>query len=111
MLCGPQAPARVLRPAGRRHGPCTSAAPASVHRDPGHRGTSATVARTRARRQIFRATDPRLSDRGGVYCENCDIAPLATEESQRWEHVRAWACDDDRAERLWEISEKMLADA
>ncbi|MCA8898006.1 MAG: SDR family NAD(P)-dependent oxidoreductase [Hyphomonas sp.] len=60
---------------------------------------------------VWCATDPRLSDRGGVYCENCDIAPLATEESQRWEHVRAWACDDDRAERLWEISEKMLADA
>ncbi|MCA8905228.1 MAG: oxidoreductase, partial [Hyphomonas sp.] len=53
---------------------------------------------------VWCATDPRLSDRGGVYCENCDIAPLATEESQRWEHVRAWACDDDRAERLWEIS-------
>lgn len=60
---------------------------------------------------VWCATDPRLSDHGGVYCEDCDIAPLATEESQRWEHVRAWACDDDRAERLWEISEKMLADA
>ncbi|MEZ5953292.1 MAG: oxidoreductase [Hyphomonas sp.] len=60
---------------------------------------------------VWCATDPRLADRGGVYCEDCDIAPLATDASQRWEHVRAWACDDERAERLWEISEKLLADA
>nr|WP_321442227.1 oxidoreductase [uncultured Hyphomonas sp.] len=60
---------------------------------------------------VWAATSPQLEGRGGVYCENCDIAQFATEDSQRWEHVRAWACDDERAERLWEMSEKMLADA
>lgn len=60
---------------------------------------------------VWAATSPQLTDRGGVYCENCDIAQFATEDSQRWEHVRAWACDDERAERLWEMSEQMLANA
>ncbi|KCZ84380.1 short chain dehydrogenase/reductase family oxidoreductase [Hyphomonas adhaerens MHS-3] len=60
---------------------------------------------------VWAATSPQLEGRGGVYCENCDIAQFATEDSQRWEHVRAWACDDDRAERLWTMSEKMLAEA
>ncbi len=60
---------------------------------------------------VWCATSPQLADRGGVYCEDCDIAQLATDESQRWEHVRPWACDDEGAERLWSLSEKMLADA
>lgn len=60
---------------------------------------------------VWAATSPQLADRGGVYCENCDIAQFATEDSQRWEHVRAWACDDERAERLWALSEKMLTEA
>lgn len=60
---------------------------------------------------VWAATSPQLNGRGGVYCEDCDIARLATEDSQRWEHVRPWACDDERAERLWAMSEKMLTDA
>lgn len=60
---------------------------------------------------VWAATSPQLADRGGVYCEDCDIAQLATESSERWEHVRPWACDDERAERLWEMSEKMLTEA
>jgi NAD(P)-dependent dehydrogenase (short-subunit alcohol dehydrogenase family) len=60
---------------------------------------------------VWAATSPQLADRGGVYCEDCDIAQLATDTSERWEHVRPWACDDERAERLWEMSEKMLTEA
>ena len=60
---------------------------------------------------VWCATSPQLNGRGGVYCEDCDIAQFATETSERWEHVRAWACDDERAERLWDMSEKMLAEA
>ncbi len=58
---------------------------------------------------VWAATAPKLDGRGGVYCEDCDIAQLATEESQRWEHVRSWACDDAGAERLWAMSEEMIA--
>ncbi|MEM6411129.1 MAG: oxidoreductase [Pseudomonadota bacterium] len=54
------------------------------------------------------ATSPKLEGKGGAYCEDCDIAKLATEESQRWEHAREWICDDEKADQLWEMSEKML---
>ncbi|MEM7660832.1 MAG: oxidoreductase [Pseudomonadota bacterium] len=57
------------------------------------------------------ATSPKLEGKGGVYCEDCDVAKLATEDSQRWEHAREWICDDEKAERLWEMSEKMLEEA
>ena len=60
---------------------------------------------------VWCATSPQLDGRGGVYCEDCDIARLASDDSPRWAHVRPWACDDERAERLWDMSEKMLADA
>jgi len=60
---------------------------------------------------VWAATSEKLDGKGGVYCEDCDIAKLATEDSQRWEHVREWACDDERAERLWDMSEAMLAEA
>lgn len=60
---------------------------------------------------VWAATAPRLNGMGGVYCEDCDIARLGDENSRRWEHVRSWACDDADAKRLWDISEKMLAEA
>lgn len=60
---------------------------------------------------VWAATSPQLAGKGGVYCENCDIAPMASESSQRWEHAREWIADDARAERLWAMSEAMLADA
>jgi NAD(P)-dependent dehydrogenase (short-subunit alcohol dehydrogenase family) len=60
---------------------------------------------------VWAATSPKLAGKGGVYCENCDVAQLAGPDSQRWEHAREWVCDDARAEKLWAMSEKILADA
>lgn len=60
---------------------------------------------------VWAATSPQLEGRGGVYCEDCDIARLATPDSQRYEHVREWACDDGKADRLWSMSEAMIAAA
>ncbi len=57
---------------------------------------------------VWAATSPQLKDKGGVYCEDCDIGQLATEESQRWEHVRLWACDNENADKLWRMSEEMI---
>ncbi|MGB3624339.1 MAG: oxidoreductase [Henriciella sp.] len=59
---------------------------------------------------VWAATSPKLDGRGGEYCEDCDIAQLAGETSQRWEHAREWICDDARADRLWTMSEEMLAE-
>lgn len=56
------------------------------------------------------ATSPLLEGRGGEYCEDCDIADLATADSQRWEHAREWITDEAKAERLWKMSEAMLAE-
>ena len=60
---------------------------------------------------VWAATSAQLSETGGLYCEDGDVAQLATESSQRYEHVRAWACDPERAERLWSMSQDMLAQA
>lgn len=60
---------------------------------------------------VWAATSPQLDGKGGVYCEDCDIARMAGPDSQRWEHAREWIVDDARAERLWAMSEKMLAEA
>lgn len=52
---------------------------------------------------LWCATSPRLDGLGGVYCEDCDIAPLNDGETGR-KGVAAWAADDQAAERLWRVS-------
>ena len=60
---------------------------------------------------VWAATSPKLDGKGGVYCEDCDIAKAATPESQRYEHARDWISDDARAEKLWAMSDTFLANA
>ena len=55
------------------------------------------------------ATSSLLDGHGGAYCEDCDIARFAGPDSQPWEHARAWICDEASADRLWALSESMLA--
>jgi len=57
---------------------------------------------------LWCATSTQLNDRGGEYCEDCDIAQLADENSPRYVHVAPWAADEEAAERLWVETEKML---
>lgn len=54
---------------------------------------------------VWCATSPMLDGLGGVYCENCDIASVETE--QRF-GVRPWAVDPQQAQRLWELSRAMV---
>ena len=58
---------------------------------------------------LWCATSPALDDRGGVYCQDCDIANLATEDSAPFFDVAPWAADDDSAVRLWDLTEKLLS--
>ncbi len=58
---------------------------------------------------LWAATDARLAERGGAYCEDCDVARLAGPDAPRWAQVRAWACDEEDAARLWTMSEAMIA--
>lgn len=60
---------------------------------------------------LWALTSPSLDGLGGLYCEDCDVARLADENSQRYQHVRPWACSEESAERLWAMSEKMIAEA
>jgi len=59
---------------------------------------------------VWAATSPKLDGLGGGYCEDADVAQLATEDSQRWEHARPWICSAESAEKLWTMSETMLAE-
>jgi NAD(P)-dependent dehydrogenase (short-subunit alcohol dehydrogenase family) len=52
--------------------------------------------------QVWAATSPQLAGMGGVYCEDCEIAEVATEEDQPG--VRPYAIDPDQAARLWRLS-------
>lgn len=62
------------------------------------------------------ATSPQLDGQGGVYCENCDIAPLITEQigetpiadGAHLRGVMPYAVDPKGAEQLWTLSERLL---
>lgn len=60
---------------------------------------------------LWAATSPMLEGRGGLYCEDCDVAALSGTETQRYAKVEPYAVDPDSAERLWDLSEKLLAAA
>jgi len=62
---------------------------------------------------VWAATSAALEGKPGVYCEDCDIASPTDLESPfaRFRGVNAHACDDENAERLWSMSEALLAAA
>ena len=53
---------------------------------------------------LWTALDPELDGQGGVYCEDCHVAAVETDPD-----VQPWAIDPDKAKRLWELSEQMIA--
>ena len=74
---------------------------------------------------VWCATSPQLEGMGGLYCEDCDIAPLsaedqaggpATDQTHRtWSMpspgVMAYAVDLQAAGRLWRLSEQLTGSA
>jgi NAD(P)-dependent dehydrogenase (short-subunit alcohol dehydrogenase family) len=58
---------------------------------------------------VWAATAPMLAGKGGLYCEDCDIAELAGANEPRHRTVRAYAVDPESAARLWRATEAMLA--
>jgi NAD(P)-dependent dehydrogenase (short-subunit alcohol dehydrogenase family) len=55
---------------------------------------------------VWCATSPQLSGKGGVYCENCDIAVPVPAEAEG-AGVRPWATDPALASRLWTLTERL----
>lgn len=58
---------------------------------------------------LWAATSAALGDAGGLYCEDCDVADLATDDSPRYRDVSAHAVNEESAQRLWQVTETMLA--
>lgn len=64
---------------------------------------------------VWCATSPALAGAGGVYCQDCDVARLVTKPvidnpvGSRPLGVAPHAVDRDAAERLWALSERLLA--
>lgn len=54
---------------------------------------------------IWCATSPLLSNIGGVYCEDSDIAGLALEHEMSG--VKSYSLDETNAKQLWTLSEKL----
>jgi len=55
---------------------------------------------------VWCATSPMLNTIGGVYCEDGDIAALATESSFS-SGVKVYSLDENNAKKLWKLSEEM----
>ncbi len=62
---------------------------------------------------LWAATSDKLLGKPGVYCEDCDIASPTDKDAPtaRFMGVDDHACDDESAERLWTVSEALLAEA
>ena len=62
---------------------------------------------------VWAATSELLSDKPGVYCEDCDVAEPTDSASPmaRFRGVDDHATNDESAERLWAVSEDLLSRA
>ncbi len=58
---------------------------------------------------VWAATAPMLDGKGGVYCEDCDVASPTDPQSEfaRFAGVDAYAVDPEQARRLWELSAEL----
>ena len=65
---------------------------------------------------VWCATSPQLDGIGGVYCQDCDIAPLVSEKLAANQFgsiplgVLPHAVDPQAADRLWSLSEQLLGE-
>ena len=60
--------------------------------------------------QVWALTSPDLDGRGGIYCEDCQVSPVLSDDSIGVDGpgVAARAVDSGRADRLWNLSEKLV---
>jgi NAD(P)-dependent dehydrogenase (short-subunit alcohol dehydrogenase family) len=54
--------------------------------------------------QVWAATSPQLDGLGGVFCEDCEIAEVSTDDAPG---VRPYAIDPESARRLWAVSAEL----
>src|SRR5436190_534359 len=58
---------------------------------------------------VFAATAPELEGRGGLYLEDCHVAAV-NDAPDALDGVKSYALDPQSAERLWEVSEKLVGE-
>ena len=58
---------------------------------------------------VFAATAPELEGRGGLYLEDCHVAAV-NDAADALDGVKSYALDPQNAERLWEVSEKLVGE-
>lgn len=58
--------------------------------------------------EVWAATSPLLEGKGGVYCEDCDIAEVTEEKTMQG--VMAYAADADEAKKLWTLSAELTGE-
>jgi NAD(P)-dependent dehydrogenase (short-subunit alcohol dehydrogenase family) len=58
---------------------------------------------------VYAATAPELENQGGVYLEDCGVAPIENESTSHG--VRAYALEQSTAERLWQVSEDLVGES
>jgi NAD(P)-dependent dehydrogenase (short-subunit alcohol dehydrogenase family) len=56
---------------------------------------------------VWCATSSQLDVRGGVYCQDVDIAVLSAADATTNRGVASWAVDVEAAKRLWTLSEEL----
>lgn len=57
--------------------------------------------------QVWAATSAQLQGLGGLYCEDCEVAPLASDDGASFTGVCQHAIDPEQAERLWALSSRL----
>ena len=58
--------------------------------------------------QVWAATSPSLDQMGGLYCEDCNIAPVSRRDSEAG--VKQHAIDPAEASRLWDYSAQLTSE-
>jgi len=56
---------------------------------------------------LWAALIPTLDGKGGVYCEDCHVAPVV-DDPKSSSGVMSWAVDPETAQRLWVLSEQLM---
>lgn len=74
---------------------------------PGERTAMKSVAQGAAT-TVYAATSPDLDGQGGLYLEDCHVAEVTDDPTQR-SGVRPYALDPERADALWALSEELVA--
>jgi hypothetical protein len=62
---------------------------------------------------IWAAVAPELDGKGGLYLEDCSISPCFSTREEVYKDFKgylSYAVDPSSAEKLWDLSEKMIAD-